>query len=169
MTYNTMSETLVIPTNTSRKEIYAALLPQLNALVAGEPNLVANTANVVAALKEALGFFWIGCYFVDNANELVLGPFQGPIACTRIAKGKGVCGTAWLKNETQLVPDVDKFPGHIACSSLSKSEVVVPLRKKDGSVFGVLDIDSALLNDFDNIDVEYLEQVGIIISKCFGE
>jgi GAF domain-containing protein len=164
-----MSETLVIPTNTTRKEVYKALMPQLKALVAGERNMVANTANIVAALKEALGFFWIGCYFVDTPTELVLGPFQGPIACTRIAIGKGVCGTAWLKNETQLVPDVDQFPGHIACSSLSKSEVVIPLRKKDGSVFGVLDIDSSLLNDFNQTDVEYLQQVGHIISNCLGE
>jgi L-methionine (R)-S-oxide reductase len=165
-----MAETLSIPTNVSRKEIYEALLPQLRALVSGEPNLVANTANIMAALKEALNFFWVGCYFVVNENELVLGPFQGPIACTRIKKGKGVCGTAWLENKTILVPDVDAFPGHIACSSLSKSEIVIPLRKKnDNSVWGVLDVDSSQFNDFSSIDAEYLEQIGVLISTCFGE
>lgn len=149
--------------------IYESLLPQLKSLVAGEKNFIANTSNIVAALKESLNFFWVGCYFTDSPEELVLGPFQGPIACTRIKKGKGVCGTSWMKNETIIVPDVDAFPGHIACSSLSKSEIVIPLRKADGNVFGVLDVDSSLLNDFNETDAEYLQQVAVIIRDCFGE
>jgi GAF domain-containing protein len=137
-----MAETLIIPPNATREEIYTSLMPQLNALVAGETDLIANVSNITAALKEAFGFFWIGFYFVKN-DELVLGPFQGPIACTRIKKGRGVCGSAWQKGEIIVVPDVDQFPGHIACSSLSRSEIVIPFFNANNEVAGVIDIDSA--------------------------
>lgn len=152
-----MAEELVIPdTSLSKADQYKALLPQLEALVAGEPNAVANMANIAAALKQAFGFFWVGFYLVEG-EQLVLGPFQGPIACTRIALGKGVCGTAWQKAETIVVPDVEAFPGHIACSSLSKSEIVVPIIHQN-SVLGVLDVDSDTLNNFDETDAHYLQQ-----------
>lgn len=166
-----MSEELFIPKTANREEVYTALLPQLRSLIADEKDFVANTANIMAALKEAFGFLWVGCYFVskENINELVLGPFQGPVACTRIAKGKGVCGTAWAKNETIIVEDVEQFPGHIACSSLSKSEIVVPLRKKDDSVFGVLDVDSEQLNHFSETDKKYLEQIAVLLGEVFYE
>ena len=134
----------------SKEEQYLSLLPQVRSLIEGEVDLVANLANVAAALKEAFDFFWVGFYLVKQ-DQLVLGPFQGPVACTRIRKGKGVCGTAWQESATLLVPDVEVFPGHIACSSLSRSEIVVPLIK-DGEVWGVLDIDSDLLNFFDETD-----------------
>ena len=134
-----------------------SLLPQVKALIEGEEDLVANLANVAAVLKEAFDFFWVGFYLVKQ-DRLVLGPFQGPVACTRIRKGKGVCGTAWEEAKTQLVPDVEAFPGHIACSSLSRSEIVVPLIK-EGRVWGVLDIDSDLLNFFDETDRKYLEEM----------
>lgn len=153
-----MAETLIIPgKHLSKAEQYQQLLPQLSALVAGEKNAVANAANIAAAIKEALGHFWVGFYFVDG-NELVLGPFQGPIACTRIAKGKGVCGTAWAEAQTIVVPDVEAFPGHIACSALSKSEIVVPILYQS-TVLGVLDIDSDSLNSFDETDAMYLQHV----------
>lgn len=151
-----MAEDLIITGNT-KKELYEGLLPQIKGLIAGETNQVANLGNICAALKEVFDFFWIGFYIVDG-KELVLGPFQGPVACTRIAHGRGVCGTAWAKNETQLVPDVDLFPGHIACSSLSKSEVVIPI-SKNGVVVAILDVDSSELNDFDATDVEYLTEI----------
>ena len=141
----------------SKEEQYLSLLPQVRSLIEGEVDLVANLANVAAALKEAFDFFWVGFYLVKQ-DQLVLGPFQGPVACTRIRKGKGVCGTAWQEGATLLVPDVEVFPGHIACSSLSRSEIVVPLMK-EGEVWGVLDIDSELLGMFDEIDKEYLEQL----------
>ena len=141
-----------------KEEKYLALLPQLTALLAGETDLTANLANAAAALKETFGFFWVGFYLVKD-DELVLGPFQGPVACTRIRKGRGVCGSAWQEERTLLVPDVDAFPGHIACSSLSRSEVVVPLRCADGTVWGVLDVDSAELAAFDETDVRFLEQL----------
>lgn len=147
----------IVVTGSSREARYQELLPQISALVEGETDLIANLANIVAALKQGLGFFWIGFYLVKN-NELVLGPFQGPVACTRIAKGKGVCGHAWEKAQAVVVPDVDKFPGHIACSSISKSEVVVPVMKGE-AVIGVLDIDSDQLNDFSEVDVTYLTQI----------
>ena len=131
----------------SKEEQYLSLLPQVRSLIEGEVDLVANLANVAAALKEAFDFFWVGFYLVKQ-DQLVLGPFQGPVACTRIRKGKGVCGTAWQEGATLLVPDVEVFPGHIVCSSLSRSEIVVPLIK-DGKVWGVLDIDSDLLNFFE--------------------
>ena len=133
------------------------MLPQIEALISGEPDLYANLSNVAAALKQAFDFFWVGFYLVKE-NQLVLGPFQGPIACTRISFGKGVCGTAWKERKTQLVPDVDAFPGHIACSSASRSEIVVPVFKGD-QVAMVLDVDSDQLNDFDNTDQEYLEKL----------
>lgn len=151
-----MAETL-IKNGTTKSEHYEELLTQLKYLVGNETNRVANLANVTAGLKEFFGFFWVGFYLVEN-EELVLGPFQGPIACTRIAFGKGVCGTAWKNNETILVPNVDEFPGHIACSSQSKSEIVVTI-KKENTVVGVLDVDSDKLNDFDEIDQKYLEEL----------
>ena len=158
-----MSETLFLPPSGSKEEIYQALLPQVAALISGEQNLVANLANIAAALREAFGFFWVGFYIVQG-QELVLGPFQGPIACTRIAFGRGVCGTSWKEKKTQLVPDVDAFPGHIACSSASKSEIVVPAFQ-DGEVFLVLDVDSDRLNDFDSVDQRYLEELMQLLEK----
>lgn len=152
-----MSETLVYSKDATKEILYAELLPQLRSLIQGEPDLIANLANVAAALKEVFGFFWVGFYLVKD-DELVLGPFQGPIACTRIASGRGVCGTAWKEGKTLIVPDVEAFPGHIACSSLSKSEIVVPLWF-EGRVVGVLDVDSDRLNAFDETDARNLEEV----------
>lgn len=152
-----MAEDLKINRNTSKSKQYETLVPQIKALLEGETDLIANLANVCAALKEQFDWFWVGFYLVKEA-ELVLGPFQGPIACTRIRKGKGVCGTSWEKAETLIVPDVDKFPGHIACSSLSKSEIVLPLLQ-DKNVVGVLDADSAELNGFDETDAKYLQKI----------
>ena len=151
-----MAEQLIIKGET-KQERYEALLPQIKAVVEGEPDLIANMANVAAMLHETFGFWWTGFYRVVD-EELVLGPFQGPMACTRIKKGRGVCGTAWLKEETQVVPDVDKFPGHIACSSASRSEIVVPVFQ-EGKVVAVLDIDSAQLATFDETDRQYLERI----------
>ncbi len=151
-----MSEQLIISGET-KQERYEALLPQIEAVVEGEPDLIANMANVAAMLHETFGFWWTGFYRVEG-QELVLGPFQGPMACTRIKKGRGVCGTAWAEAQTQVVPDVDQFPGHIACSSASRSEIVVPIFK-EGEVIAVLDIDSAQLGTFDQTDRRYLEQV----------
>lgn len=151
-----MAEELFIA-QSSKKEKYTTLLPQAQSLCMGEPNLVANLANLASALKMTFDFFWVGFYLVEN-DELVLGPFQGPIACTRIAYGKGVCGSAWKQNETLVVPDVEAFPGHIACSSESKSEIVVPIRK-NGQVIAILDVDSHVMNDFDEIDATYLNEL----------
>ena len=151
-----MSETLIITTG-SKQQQYETLLPQVKALIEGETDLVANLANITAAIKQQFDFFWIGFYLVKQ-NELVLGPFQGPIACTRIQKGRGVCGTAWLQQKTIIVPDVEKFPGHIACSSLSKSEIVIPIQK-NGEIVGVLDIDSDSLGSFDETDALYLSKI----------
>lgn len=151
-----MAEELILATGT-KQEQYEALLPQIRALIEDEPDAIANMANVAAVLKTQFDFFWVGFYIVRD-NELVLGPFQGPIACTRIAKGKGVCGTAWATAETVVVPDVDAFPGHIACSSLSKSEIVVPVLQ-DGIVTAVLDVDSAHLNSFDEVDAQFLKAI----------
>jgi len=158
-----MAEELNISNTTDKAERYRSLFPQIEALVAGEPNLVANLANIVAALREAMGFFWVGVYRVEG-EELVLGPFQGPVACTRIGRGKGVCGQSWARNETLLVPDVDAFPGHIACSNASRSEIVVPVRK-DGEVVMVIDVDSDQLNDFDEADQRALEEIAELISR----
>jgi len=151
-----MSEDLHIIKGT-KEEQYQALIPQIKGLLSGENNLVANLANMAAALKEQFGWFWVGFYLVEQ-NELVLGPFQGPVACTRIQKGRGVCGSSWRDEKTLIVPDVEKFPGHIACSSLSKSEIVVPLIN-DGQVWGVLDVDSSDYDQFDETDQHYLEQI----------
>ena len=151
-----MAEDLSIITGT-KEEQYRSLLPQIKAMLEGESDLIANLANVAAALKEQFKWLWIGFYLVKN-NELVIGPFQGPVACTRIKKGKGVCGTSWEKAETIIVPDVEKFPGHIACSSLSRSEIVVPIIRND-EVIGVLDVDSSELDQFDETDKNYLEKI----------
>ena len=151
-----MAETLTIAQG-SKREKYEELLPQIVSVVEDEPDLTANMANVAAMLHETFGFWWTGFYRVQG-EELVLGPFQGPLACTRIRRGKGVCGTAWAEARTQVVPDVDLFPGHIACSSLSRSEIVVPIFR-DGAVTAVLDIDSASLATFDDVDAHYLEQI----------
>ena len=133
------------------------LIPQIKSLIEGETDLIANLGNISAALKEQFGWLWVGFYWVKD-GQLVLAPFQGPVACTRIHKGKGVCGAAWAKAETLIVPDVEAFPGHIACSSLSKSEIVVPIIR-DGEVLGVLDVDSIEYNEFDEMDKYFLEQI----------
>ena len=158
-----MAETLFVPEAATKAEKYEAALPQIEALITGEPDLYANLSNIAAALKEVFDFFWVGFYLVKE-EQLVLGPFQGPIACTRINFGKGVCGTAWKEKQTQLVPDVEAFPGHIACSSASKSEIVVPVFKGE-EVAMVLDVDSDQLNDFDQTDQEYLEKLMGILGK----
>jgi GAF domain-containing protein len=141
----------------SKEDQYENILPQIKGLLDGENDLIANLANIAAALKEQFNFFWVGFYLIKD-DVLVLGPFQGPVACTRIKKGRGVCGTSWEQAKTIIVPDVEKFPGHIACSSLSKSEIVLPLLK-DGAVVGVLDVDSSSLNSFDETDKIYLEKI----------
>ena len=153
-----MTETLAITPNQGRADTYRQLLPQLLAMIQAERDTIATLANVSAALHQAFAFHWVGFYLVKQ-NELVLGPFQGPIACTRIAHGKGVCGTAWATNTTQLVPDVHAFPGHIACSSQTQSEIVVPIRDERGTVWAVLDIDSAQADDFSDVDRDALEQL----------
>ncbi len=145
----------------SKTENYQSIIPQIKALIDGEPDLIANLANIVAALKEQFGWFWVGFYMVKS-EELVLAPFQGPVACTRIKKGRGVCGTSWAKAETLIVPDVEAFPGHIACSSLSKSEIVVPIIRHN-NVIGVLDVDSSSLNSFDETDKKFLEEITDLI------
>ena len=151
-----MAEDLQIITG-SKKEQYQSLLPQIKGLLDGETDLVANLANIAAALKEQFGWLWTGFYLVKE-DELVLGPFQGPVACTRIRKGRGVCGSSWAEAKTLIVPDVEKFPGHIACSNLSKSEIVVPLIK-DGVVTGVLDVDASEYDQFDETDKRFLEEI----------
>lgn len=157
-----MAESLQVDHTLNKEQKYEQLLPQLRGLTAGETDVVANLANIAAALKEAFGFFWVGFYLVRN-QELVLGPFQGPVACTRIGFGKGVCGAAWKEKRTIVVPDVESFPGHIACSSLSKSEIVVPFFR-NGDVVMVLDVDSDQLNQFDATDAHWLEQLSDLIS-----
>ena len=156
-----MSEDLQIILGT-KEEQYESLLPQIKALLEGEPDLIANLANITGALKEQFNWLWVGFYLVKN-DELVLGPFQGPVACTRIKKGKGVCGTSWAKAETLVVPDVEKFPGHIACNSLSRSEIVVPIIRNN-KVLGVLDADSIEPDQYDKIDQNYLEQIVELIN-----
>jgi len=156
-----MAEELTLSTSADKKERYESLLPQIEALISSEEDLIANLSNIAAALKYGMEFFWVGFYIVKN-EELVLGPFQGPIACTRIQKGKGVCGTTWAEMKTQVVPDVDQFPGHIACSSDSKSEIVVPVIQ-NGEVLMILDVDSAELNAFDDTDKYYLEKLVTMI------
>lgn len=152
-----MAEELIIDGNLTKKEKYEQLLPQIKALVTGESDLVANLANIASALKYGMNFFWVGFYLVKE-EQLVLGPFQGPIACTRISKGKGVCGKSWEEGRTIVVDNVDEFPGHIACSSDSKSEIVVPFFK-NGEVYMILDVDSDSLSSFDETDQEYLEKI----------
>lgn len=161
-----MTDTLTFDQSQTKEEKYSTLMPQLEALIHDEPNTIANLANITAALNEVFNYFWIGFYQVDG-DELVLGPFQGPIGCTRIKFGKGVCGTAWEKMETVIVDDVDSFPGHIACNSESKSEIVVPIIV-EGDVRYVLDIDSNELSRFDKIDQLYLEELGRIIANKVG-
>lgn len=156
-----MSEDLNIATGT-KEEQYQSLLPQIKAVIEGETDLIANLANITACLKQQFNWLWVGFYLVKQ-NELVLAPFQGPLACTRIQKGKGVCGTSWDKKETIIVPDVEAFPGHIACSSLSRSEIVVPLIKNE-QVIGVLDIDSEHYASFDETDKKYLEELVAIVN-----
>lgn len=162
-----MAEDLTIIQGT-KEEVYQSLIPQIKGMLEGEPDLVANLANVAAALKEQFGWLWVGFYLVkpdsknNNGFELVLGPFQGPVACTRIKKGRGVCGTSWQNAETLIVPDVEKFPGHIACSSLSRSEIVIPLFKSK-EVIGVLDVDSSELSQFDETDKKFLEEICSLI------
>lgn len=158
-----MAENLLVDVTASKKDKYELLLPQISALIEGESNVVANIANVIAALKQSFNWLWVGVYFVEG-ETLVLGPFQGPIACTRISKGKGVCGSAWQNKQTVLVPDVDAFPGHIACSSLSKSEIVVPVFKGEEVAF-IIDIDSEFLADFDQTDVYYVELIAGLLES----
>jgi GAF domain-containing protein len=157
-----MAEDLYVPKEASKEKKYESLIPQLKALTEDEPDLIANMANIAAALKEVFNFFWVGFYRVVD-DLLVLGPFQGPVACTRISYGKGVCGTSWKESKTQIVPNVDEFQGHIACSSLSKSEIVVPLLK-DGSVKAVLDVDSDILENFDETDARFLEKIVALLN-----
>lgn len=151
-----MAEDLLITTG-AKQERYESLYPQIAGLLEGEPDLIANLANIAGALKEQFNWLWVGFYLVKD-DELVLGPFQGPVACTRIRKGRGVCGASWEQRQTLIVPDVEKFPGHIACSSLSRSEIVVPIIRK-GEVVGVLDVDSRELDDFDETDKRFLEKI----------
>jgi len=158
-----MAEGLIVATSDDRAERYKVLVPQIEALVTGESDMTANLANIAAALKQTMNFFWVGFYIVRN-NELVLGPFQGPIACTRIGYGKGVCGSSWKEKKVLLVPNVDEFPGHIACSTDSKSEIVLPAFHKN-EVALVLDVDSDRLQDFDETDEHYLQQVMRIIEN----
>jgi L-methionine (R)-S-oxide reductase len=160
-----MAEELTVSASTDKAEQYRVLIPQIRALVEDEKDVVANLSNIAAALKQTFDFFWVGFYIVKN-NQLVLGPFQGPIACTRIDFGKGVCGTSWKEKRTILVPDVEQFPGHIACSSASRSEIVVP-GLANGEVKLILDVDSDKLNDFDNEDRVGLEQLMLIVSELF--
>lgn len=160
-----MHEEVKIDRNQSKEEIYKQLIPQLEALIEGETNSVANVANIMAVLKYEMKFFWVGCYFIDE-SELVLGPFQGPLACARIRKGKGVCGTSWEKGEVIIVPDVDQFEGHIACNLETKSEIVIPIYQA-GSFIGVLDVDSEKYNCFDEVDAQYLTKIGDLISLAY--
>jgi L-methionine (R)-S-oxide reductase len=152
-----MAEDLIIDKKADKESQYLSLIPQIAALLSGEDDQIANLANVAAALKEQFGWFWVGFYLVKQ-DELVLGPFQGPVACTRIKRGKGVCGASWEKNEVLIVPDVDEFPGHIACASASRSEIVLPLYKGT-EIIGVLDVDSEYLTHFDDIDAIYLNKI----------
>ena len=159
---NDLAESIKI-NGESKSEKYISLIPQLNALIEGETDFLANLGNILAGLKQSFGFLWIGLYFAKG-KDMVLGPFQGPVACSRIAFGKGVCGTCWKEKKTMIVPDVDKFPGHIACSSDSRSEIVLPGINSRGEVIFVLDVDSQHLNDFDEVDEKYLgEVVGMIL------
>lgn len=159
-----MAESIAFSKTADRGQIYAEITPQIEALIAGETDLVSNLANVAAVLKEAFGFFWVG-FYLKKGDQLVLGPFQGPLACTRIDFDKGVCGHAYTTRETVIVPDVEAFPGHIACSSAARSEIVVPLFDGEGEVFAVLDVDSDRLNDFSETDAKGLKAIAAIIEK----
>jgi len=162
-----MAESISFSRGAGRAVIYRELLPQIESLIADETDTVANLANVAAVLKEAFGFFWVG-FYIYRESELVLGPFQGPLACTRIAPGKGVCGHAYEAQKTIIVPDVDKFPGHIACSSAARSEIVVPIFSQNGNVYGVLDVDSDELDDFSAEDAEGLEAIATALKTVVG-
>ena len=159
-----MAESIAFSKSADRGQIYAELAPQIEALIAGETDLIANLANVAAVLREAFGFFWVG-FYLAKGDQLVLGPFQGPLACTRIDFDSGVCGHAYTTRETVIVPDVEAFPGHIACSSASKSEIVVPIFGPGGEVFAVLDVDSDRLNDFSETDAGGLKAITQIIER----
>jgi GAF domain-containing protein len=159
-----MAESIAFSKTEGRATVYAELAPQIEALIAGETDLIANLANIAAVLKEAFGFFWVGFYIVKD-DQLVLGPFQGPLACTRIGLGEGVCGHCWERGETVIVPDVEKFPGHIACSSLSRSEIVLPVKGRSGEVFAVLDVDSDRLDDFSRQDADGLGAILRILEE----
>ena len=160
-----MAEELIIPKTTDRTEVYTVLFPQISALIETESDLTANLANISAALREAFGFFWVG-FYIAKEGQLVLGPFQGPIACTRIPFHKGVCGASYSRKETIIVPDVEAFPGHIACSSASKSEIVLPVFHRNGTVAMVLDVDSDELDDFSEVDAKFLKSIiGLIERK----
>jgi L-methionine (R)-S-oxide reductase len=160
-----MAESVAFSKTAGRATIYAEIAPQIEALIAAETDLIANLANIAAVLKEAFGFFWVGFYLVKE-GELVLGPFQGPLACTRIKPGMGVCGYAWEKRETVIVPDVEEFPGHIACSSLSRSEIVLPVFGPTGEVVGVLDVDSETADDFSLTDADGLGEIVKILENA---
>jgi L-methionine (R)-S-oxide reductase len=159
-----MSETLAFSRSADRRTVYAEITPQIAALIAGESDLIANLANVTAVLKEAFGFFWVGFYLAKD-GQLVLGPFQGPLACTRINFDQGVCGHAYTTRETVIVPNVDEFPGHIACASASRSEIVLPMFDENGEVYGVLDVDSDKLDDFSDMDGEGLRAIVNLIRQ----
>ncbi len=159
-----MAESVAFTRTADRSIIYAEITPQIDALISSEPDLMANLANVAAVLKEALGFFWVG-FYLKKHEQLILGPFQGPVACTRIDFGKGVCGHAYSTAATVIVPNVDEFPGHIACSSAARSEIVLPIFDMTGGVFGVLDVDSDRLDDFSEIDREGLTQIVNVIER----
>ncbi|NQY10806.1 MAG: GAF domain-containing protein [Flavobacteriales bacterium] len=159
-----MSDSIVVKQNESKEELYASLIPQIEALVHGETDAVAVISNIIAALRQGMGWWWVGVYFVKN-DELILGPFQGEVACFRIKLGQGVCGTAWKNKEALIVDNVDEFPGHIACSSSSKSEIVIPVLDKNDNVLLVLDIDSDQFSDFDEIDKNELQKVAALIKN----
>ena len=159
-----MAEELFIPKSTDRKTVYETIIPQIQALIKSESDLIANLANISAVLKEAFGFFWVG-FYIAKEGQLVLGPFQGPIACTRIPFHKGVCGASYSQQKTIIVPDVEAFPGHIACSSASKSEIVLPVFHRNGTVAMVLDVDSDELDDFSETDAQFLENMIRLIEK----
>jgi GAF domain-containing protein len=159
-----MAESLAFTKTADRRTVYAEIIPQIESLIAEEPDLIANLANISAVLKEAFGFFWVG-FYLKKHDQLVLGPFQGPLACTRIDLDKGVCGAAYTQRETVIVPDVDAFPGHIACSTLSRSEIVVPIFNSTGDVFAVLDVDSDKIEDFGPVDKDGLEQITRIVER----
>lgn len=163
-----MAETLFVSQTADRAAAYSEIAPQIAALIDGERDVTANLANIAAAIKQAFDYFWVG-FYIAKGGELVVGPFQGPIACSRIAFGKGVCGTAFSTGETQIVPDVDKFPGHIACASESRSEIVVPIFSPEGKVWGVLDVDSDKLDDFDETDAVGLRSIVRILEKMLSE